>query len=289
MYEIMWHGDWHGEVASGLAEHLRRRGFAVDLSRSGSFAGRTGKVRLSKGIYVRDTAEPKYALIDFKDLVGHKNNSVVRDLVHDDDCRLILKGQYRRQLYRDPPFSKIQPYTYFEKAPTRFQTLLPELRNAERRHGGLYFRGATRGIRESILSCLRGIVCNANRRLPVDEYYRDSAAARIGLALPGNANVCHREIEYFGIGIPTVMPTLKNSFHEPLIPNVHYIAVDVNTTQDSARTVAREIRRAYERCRDDESLLVSVTQNAMAWYERNVRFPGSIALTARLLGLSSGG
>jgi hypothetical protein len=88
-----------------------------------------------------------------------------------------------------------------------------------------------------------------------EDYCREAAAARIGLSLPGRGEVCYREIEYFGMGVVALMPHRRNTFHEPLVPNVHYLAADVTPNRRNGAEVAAAIREAYERHRHDEELL----------------------------------
>jgi hypothetical protein len=184
-------------------------------------------MRLYAAIHFQWVGRPEYSLIDTADNMTAKGNVVVRETVHDEDCRLILKGQYRARLYGQPPFTKIRPYTYSEYRPRLFQKMRPELCRVEKRLDRLYFRGAAHFGREAILPLLQDIVDPAEEYLSVEGYYREAAAARIGLSLPGGGNVCYREIEYFGMGVVALMPHPRNTFHEPLVPNVHYLAADV--------------------------------------------------------------
>jgi len=96
-----------------------------------------------------------------------------------------------------------------------------------------------------------------------------------GLSLPGYGNVCHREIEYFGMGVVALMPPLRNSFRDPLLPNVHYLAADVRLTRTNHAAVADAVRATYERYRCDVGFLNYVRDNARRWYEKNVWLPNA--------------
>jgi hypothetical protein len=98
-------------------------------------------------------------------------------------------------------------------------------------------------------------------------------------------NICHREIEAFACGVPVLMPRHKNVLHDSLQPNVHYISVDAIEPQDSPPAIGEKIAERYRQVIGDRALLAAVAENAMAWYDANVRFPNSLALTAELLGL----
>jgi hypothetical protein len=130
------------ELARGLVERVRQRGVPVELRTGKRFQTRRGLMRLYSAIHVQWAGRPEYSLIDFSDIITAKGNPVVRETVPDEDCQLVLKGQYRAKLYSQPPFMKIRPYTYFEMDPRLFQKLRPELCRVEKRLDRLYFRGS---------------------------------------------------------------------------------------------------------------------------------------------------
>jgi hypothetical protein len=287
MYEITWHHPLLRAMAEGLAAFLNGLGHAAAARHGRSYPTRRGPVRLYSGIHVRHAGEARYALIDLRDSVSASANPVVREAVFDDDCRLVLKGQYRACLYQGPPLTKVRPYTYFECRPRLFQRLLRRLRRAAKGHDRLYFRGRDYGPRGRIVARLADLLGPTPADLAARDYYLDLAPARVGLSLPGQGEVCYREIEYFGAGVVAVRPRLRNSFHDPLVPGTHYIAVEARPRRDgrNAAEVADAVRAAYERHRGDHEFLARVARNAMAWYDRNVWLPNSVPLTARLLGL----
>jgi len=62
-------------------------------------------------------------------------------------------------------------------------------------------------------------------RLSVEEYYRFAGRFRFGLSLPGGhgQSLCHREVEYFALGVVPVMPSPICLCAPPLVPFVNYI------------------------------------------------------------------
>ncbi|MBD3407307.1 MAG: hypothetical protein GF411_14410 [Candidatus Lokiarchaeota archaeon] len=283
MLKIIYYGDWHGQVAQRLFDHLKSKNIDVELSCESNFKSGDKTFETRKVIYIEDDSAGGYYVLDFKDMLGYKNNFVVREVVHDDRCFKILKSQYRKDHYIDPPYNKIIPFTYFEKNPELVQSL--RLKDGPSKSiKKMFFRGQPWKNRNKVLDRIDDIII-PNRLTSIEDYYNDMRSHWIGLALPGWGNICHRELEYFAFDIAVIMPKLKNTFHNDLIPDYHYISVDVNTTKDKSKVIASGIRDAYESVVDDRDKLNEVISNARRWYEENVMFPNSIKLITTLLGI----
>ena len=168
------------------------------------------------------------------------------------------------------------------------QSRLEVYRNIERTRRELHFRGKIdHSNRHRILDCLQatGILSSDPASVSLEDFLEEMSTHRLALSLPGHGNLCHREIEAFAVGTPVLMPKLKNSLHDPLIADVHYVAVDVDPEDAPAEEVARRLCDRYHQVIDDRTLLEAVRERATQWYERNVRFPASLELTGRLLGV----
>lgn len=178
--------------------------------------------------------------------------------------KVILKTQYSSN--RSYP-SNVKPYTYFELDIDLFQANLERYRKTERTETDLYFRGGLWFGRKKKLEAL-GLPIR--KKIPVEEFYDELARQRLVFTCPSWANLCHREIECFGMGVPVIMPKLKVRTHDNLIPNIHYIAVDH----------WKEVREKEKQITDMQ--LQDVAGAAMEWYDKNVKFPNSINLTLDL-------
>jgi hypothetical protein len=209
-------------------------------------------------------------------------------VVADVRCQRYLKGQFEDGIFEQGDLTKIRPWTYFEVDSPVVQARVDALRERPRSLDGLYFKGTmTIPERESILEHLRGhgVLCPDTPHLDLPQYLEEASRYRIMLGLPGMAKLCHREIEGFGIGTPVLMPRLRIRLHEPLVPDVHYIAADVEGDTEDLAHMADRIAARYRQVRDDATLLSFVASNAMRWYDANVRFTRSLPLTRELLGI----
>lgn len=286
-------GVWEHPVFLALASYLQARGVAIEVEYTATVALRWAGLRPRRmtlhhsAAIIDDTETGRFAVLDCHDWVTPFDVNI-RDFAWDPRCVGILKSQYRPEPYRRYPLTRIRPWTYFEQDPVAIQAQLADLRQIVPDADALFFRGseAWEG-RAAILDGLRrGRMLNADQsRLEYGEYLRQLCTHRIALALPGMGNICHREIEAFACGVPVLMPRLKNVLHAGLQPGVHYISVDAIDPQDSPAAIGGKIAERYRQVIGDRALLAGVARNAMAWYEANVRFPKSLALTAELLGL----
>jgi hypothetical protein len=62
-----------------------------------------------------------------------------------------------------------------------------------------------------------------NQNLLYTEYLDELSNYSCALSLPGGTEICNRDIECFGIGVPVIRPFVQTAYPEPLIPNYHYI------------------------------------------------------------------
>ena len=81
----------------------------------------------------------------------------------------------------------------------------------------------------------------------------------------------------YGLGIPTIRPIYAVESMQPLIPNVHYIAVDCefdNTFRyKEPELLADKIIERYNQVIDDNILLNEISKNAREWYLENISGP----------------
>jgi hypothetical protein len=110
------------------------------------------------------------------------------------------------------------------------------------------------------------------------------ASRRLGPRGDGQA-LSSRDRSFWGGNGGPPLPRLRTELYDELIPDYHYVAVNVNVEEGSAADVVRGLAQRYRQTAGDQGYLDFVAANAMAWYDPNVRMPASLELTIRLLGL----
>jgi hypothetical protein len=120
-------------------------------------------------------------------------------------------------------------------------------------------------------------------KVPFEEYIEELSRYRLGLSLPGGGDICHRDVEILGMGLPLLRPRFRCAFHNPLIPDVHYLAVEADGWWGCRKRLAEAIEARYREVAGDEALLASVARAGARWFDENVRHPACLELTAGLL------
>ncbi len=202
------------------------------------------------------------------------------------DFGVVFQCQYRghwdTNWYSDQNV-KIYPFVYLEQDPWKFRKRRGQI-SPRRSHGPLTFRGSIvkgdgRKLREPFLTSIEDLlILDWKERLPEDMYYQELADAELALSVPGNGNFCHRELECFGIGTPVIMPRLLNSYYHPLIPDHHYVSVDINWETDLVNHKEAAFRERYNSVVGKTEYLRFVANNAREWYDQNVLYPARIIL-----------
>lgn len=212
-----------------------------------------------------------FTAIDF----GDRDNSLkfdTKEVVKEAKCRFVLKCHVRP----DNVNPKIRPFFYWDKAGRNFA---PERYRSLKKNGKMCFRGNCHLGREEILEQLGDLLnTDYRRRINQEQFFKEMAQSRIALSLRGMAKTNHREFEAFAVGTPVIMEYNPNLFHVPLTPDHHYISVNVDE-----RGLAECIRDRLSQV--DKEFLGFIRQNAMEYYDANIKFENSVQWMLKLLEL----
>jgi hypothetical protein len=102
---------------------------------------------------------------------------------------------------------------------------------------------------------------------------------------------CYRDIEYMSVGLPFIRIEYKDSVHDPLLPNHHYISIPrekayVEYEKNGDEGVADLYINKYLEVKDDQELLNFISKNQIEWFDRNIKSPNIEKLTFELLELN---
>jgi hypothetical protein len=218
-------------------------------------------------------------------------------------------GQYNKKLWdetikdssiRSNIQSVMYPESYWEFGTENYDQI-KEYRECIDLSPNLYWRGTIYqntgipnydGCRNSIplikLHLKDKFSLNVNK-LGFDKYIKESCQHRLVLGFGGGGgytcgDFCLRDIEMFGIGIPVLRPKFNIETKDPLIPNKHYISVNIDDCLDDKfrikseweYEVAHRISQTYLNSIENINLLNYISQNAKKWYDDNIKFPNNI-------------
>lgn len=146
----------------------------------------------------------------------------------------------------------------------------------------LYFRGYLWDFRKQMLEPIQDqsvVILDkniTNNNLKYKEYLSDLSTYRCALSLPGGTEICNRDIECFGVGVPVIRPYLNINYPDPLIPNYHYISCyhdckywDGNPSYLSYQDFAHYMIDYWHKVKNNSDYLVFIRHNARQWFINN--------------------
>ena len=191
---------------------------------------------------------------------------------------------------------EFKPITYLKYTPFGYVPLTPE---CEREIEKLYEANSEKTIpdrprfrnfpndpfRQFIMNDQRfeGIDKRTNL-LPIAEYMAELYSHKIGLSLNGHGEICHRDMEILGMGNVLLRPKFVVNFHEPLIPDYHFVAVEFDDYKNHKDMADRFIDK-YNKIKNDKDYLDFVGKNGREWYLRNGCTTGNANLLTKIVNL----
>jgi len=123
---------------------------------------------------------------------------------------------------------------------------------------------------------------NSNDYQDKDTYYKYISGYRYGLSLNGAAQICYRDLEYFGVKNLCLREKLNIITHNPLIENYHYKTIiddDIyykiyNKKEESY--ILNKIKDIIENISIEE--IQFVTHNAQQWFFDNVKLENQLKI-----------
>lgn len=120
--------------------------------------------------------------------------------------------------------------------------------------------------------------------LSIPEYMAELNQHKINLSINGHGEICHRDMEIMGLGNVLLRTKFVVEFHEPLVPDYHYVAIDFDDYKDH-KTLADKFIAKYNQIKDDKPFLEFIGNNARAWYLRNGCTDGNAELLTKIVNL----
>ncbi len=121
-----------------------------------------------------------------------------------------------------------------------------------------------------------------NEKIPSDEYLIELNNGRFGFSLNGAAEICNRDIEILSVGTVLFRPILYQKFHNPLIPDYHYIGFEVANDYETQWKIIvdkfNEVRNNYE-------FLERVANNGLQWYYENGTIDSNVEILKKVINI----
>lgn len=192
-----------------------------------------------------------------------------------------------------PDFYKFMPWTYFIDSPLLDldsfyynRELIPftSLRDI------LFFKGTVDD--RKILSHFSSDTLSDVTIIPDREkYFTELIKYKAGLSVAGRGEICYRDMEYFGCGVPMIRFEYLSKLTPRLLPDYHYISVP--RTEDLVQCKwgdvyhAQLLEQKFLEVKDDKDFLTFISNNARKYYEDNISMKAKVENTYNLAQLDS--
>jgi len=207
---------------------------------------------------------------------------------------------YICQFIRDKIYSHVQeenwgkysPWIYFPSNEYDIEHYYNLRKNIPQHTNKMYFRGDTmsRPILEHFTS---DVFYGGNSIGGFDRYASEIINHSVALSVAGRGELCYRDIECMGMGIPFIRFEYLSELKTPLIPNYHYISVErpndfrnpFNLDRNGVDVHAKMITDRFLQVKDDKEFLSFISKNSREYYENYLSPSSSINYTKKLLKL----
>lgn len=125
-----------------------------------------------------------------------------------------------------------------------------------------------------------------------NEYIKEMASNTINMSLNGSGEVCQRDCEILATGTALFREKLTAKFHNPLIPNHHYIAIDcdpIKHIKGEHDYYAAQLDVYYDRwmeVKDDAEFIAEVAANGKEWYDANCTIEANGRIAVEIIDLT---
>lgn len=130
-----------------------------------------------------------------------------------------------------------------------------------------------------------------NNPIPFENYISEAIHFKLVLSIGGGGgaicgDLCFRDLDMFGLGIPLIRPKYITEVSDPLIPDYHYISVETEFTPEfkykNPEILTDNIIKRYLEVIDNDDYLKQISFNARQWYIKNI---SSLNITNNLIKL----
>jgi len=215
------------------------------------------------------------------------------------------KEEYDNFFSRNPPDATpinyeqvVTPFTYFPYT-IRAARIIEDIilkRNRNSLKDIMVFRGALYNERLFLKENLKehnDIIIDSIQESYKDapEYLNEHLENLCALSINGAAEICNRDIELFGLGMPVIRTELNLEFYNRLIPDYHYISAGkcifrCGTTFMDNNELKNNIIEKFNFYKNNKEQCLFIGENARRWYLENCTINSMTSLFQKLIKLN---
>jgi hypothetical protein len=186
---------------------------------------------------------------------------------------------------------KYYPWIYFPSNEYDLEKYYQKRLETEPQDSRMYFRGET-GSRTILQHFNSDVFYGGNPIGGFNSYAEELMNFKLGLSVAGRGEMCYRDVEYMGLGVPFIRFEYTTEFLEPLVPNFHYISVErpndlfdwMQLDRVGEKNHADMIIERYMQVKDDKEFLNFISKNARNYYETYLSPTASVDFTIKMMG-----
>lgn len=168
-----------------------------------------------------------------------------------------------------------------------FEKYYKDRKSVEKYIDKIHFRGTGIGShRQTIKEFLKFEEFAGGYPMDYRQFYPELIKYKMAMAFYVDFNLnwygefCYRDTEFMALGIPYIRLEYRNTCHDPIIPNKHYISVDRETAylayeKEGNYGVAKAHIDRFNEVKDDADYLSWVANNGREYYLKNCNWPNS--------------
>lgn len=166
---------------------------------------------------------------------------------------------------------------------SEFELLADSLRKKfiEKENKDLLFRGYLYHHRK-MMQNYRPEFFSEERKSTID-YFNELNDSKICMSLDGVGEICNRDLEILCCGSVLLRPELYQKFHNPLIPDYHYISVE--KVDDPSKQLDLLVEK-FNSVRHDEDYLSEIAKNGLEWYLNNGSIDSNVELLKKIVNIN---
>jgi hypothetical protein len=186
---------------------------------------------------------------------------------------------------------KYYPWIYFPSNEYDLEKYYQKRLETEPQDSRMYFRGETES--RTILQHFNSDVFYGGNPIGgFNSYAEELMNFKLGLSVAGRGEMCYRDVEYMGLGVPFIRFEYTTEFLEPLVPNFHYISVErpndlfdwMQLDRVGEKNHTDMIIERYMQVKEDKEFLNFISKNARNYYETYLSPTASVDFTIKMMG-----
>jgi hypothetical protein len=184
---------------------------------------------------------------------------------------------------------KYSPWIYFPCTIDNLEVYYEKRKTIDEFVDEMYFKGTSISDRPIVTHISPDYL---NGYTPIgspNTYFDDLIKYKVGLSVAGRGELCYRDIEYMGIGIPMLRFDYISELNPDLIPNYHYISIerpdDLPIDRLGNETHAKLLEERFLEVKDNKEFLDFISKNARDYYVNYLSKNNRVKHTLNLLNI----